>query len=114
MRETIDIEAKRECERLVYPCPRMYASPREAKYFNWESLTKQLMRVGGTRLVNVQPCGRWSALHQAVYGDSVEMVSLLLDCLANVNALAGDGKTPLGRKHTVTVATSMTMAGGVS
>ena len=70
--------ARRECERLVYPCPRMYASSREAKFFDWDAVQKQLLSVGGTRLVNVQPCGRWSALHQAVYGGRHGNIAVVL------------------------------------
>ena len=83
----------------------MYAAPREAKHFKWSAVMEQLQqRGGGTRLVNVQPCGRWSALHQAVYGDSVETVIGLLICKANVDVLTGDGKAPLDRMRIVTVA----------
>jgi hypothetical protein len=72
-------------------------SHREAKQFDWEDVHKQLQRDGGTCLVDVQPGGRWSALHQAVYGDSVKMVTMLMRCFANLNVLTRDGKTPLDR-----------------
>merc|ERR1719373_1297162 len=46
------------------------------------------------KIVNVQPSGRWSALHQAAESGNAEAVKFLLAHGANLEVLTSDGKTP--------------------
>jgi len=46
-------------------------------------------------LINVQPLGRWSVLHQAAEQGKIEVVSFLLERRADTSATTKDGKTPL-------------------
>ena len=45
-------------------------------------------------LINVQPSGRWSALHQAVHAGNAFVVAFLLSHGANYDAVTADGKKP--------------------
>lgn len=69
-----------------------------AKAFEWDTLKHRIDM--NPALVSVQPSGRegalrWSALHQAAYGGSADMVNYLLRKHAVPEALTSDGKTPL-------------------
>jgi ankyrin repeat protein len=75
--------------------------------------------------INVQPGGRWSALHQFAYHGDSEAIQYLLDKLADPSAKTTEGHTPaevaqdrvaalLGTKGTATKArtsTSLQMVG---
>ena len=50
--------------------------------------------------INVQPAGRWSALHQAAYFGSVETVDWLLARGANKSAVTNDGDRPFDLAYT--------------
>jgi len=63
-----------------------------AKAFNWDSIKGQLEMTPD--LVNVQPAGRWTALHQAAFEGNKEIAEFLLDKGASVNATTRDGKSP--------------------
>jgi len=61
--------------------------------------TRQLQKVVAAvkenpAIVNVQPAGRWSALHQAAEHGDQEVVNFLLTHGANLEAKTRDGKTP--------------------
>jgi len=47
-----------------------------AKEFNWAAVKRHIN--ANPLLVNVQPCLRWSALHQAAFGGSGDAVRFLL------------------------------------
>ena len=55
------------------------------------------------RYVNVQPCGRWSALHQAAHAGDRCMVKYLLGKGADRTARNGAGQTPLDVARSSTV-----------
>ena len=63
-----------------------------AKNHDWAGVRRELAAV--PQLVNVQPAGRWSALHQAVHADDAEAVRDLLRIGASLHAKTKDGKTP--------------------
>eukprot|EP00933_Yihiella_yeosuensis_P035159 TRINITY_DN28635_c0_g1_i2.p1 TRINITY_DN28635_c0_g1~~TRINITY_DN28635_c0_g1_i2.p1 ORF type:complete len:272 (-),score=87.32 TRINITY_DN28635_c0_g1_i2:48-863(-) len=65
----------------------------EAKSFNWDSVKSMVEE--SPHLVNVQPAGRWTALHQAAFNGSGAMVGFLLEKGADPQAATRDGKTPL-------------------
>jgi len=64
-----------------------------AKEFSWAEVKKRILE--RPELVTVQPCGRWSALHQAAYGANENAVRFLLEHRAPISAMTRDGKTPL-------------------
>lgn len=64
----------------------------EAKSFNWD--TVKAMLTESPDLVNVQPAGRWSALHQAAFDGNSDAVTFLLEAGADPKAASRDGKTP--------------------
>jgi len=49
---------------------------------------------GNIGYVNVQPAGRWSALHQAAEAGHADAVKFLVNSGANLAAKTKDGKTP--------------------
>ena len=63
-----------------------------AKNYNWAGVKQAI--VDNPTLVNVQPGGRWSALHQAARSGSTEAVEMLLASGANPLAKNSDSKTP--------------------
>jgi hypothetical protein len=64
-----------------------------AKEFEWVEVQRKVS--DEPSLVNAQPCGRWSALHQASFGGFPDAVLFLLDSKASLEAKTEDGKTPL-------------------
>lgn len=64
-----------------------------AKSFNWADLKTMLERTPD--LINVQPAGRWSALHQAAYEGNGEIAQFLLSKGADSQSLTRNQKTPL-------------------
>jgi len=64
-----------------------------AKSGEWDDVRK-LLDVS-PHLINVQPAGRWSALHQAAVQGDAEVVTMLLDRRADLGAQTKDGKTPV-------------------
>lgn len=62
-----------------------------AKQFQWEQVKTMLAE--SPELVNVQPSGRWSALHQAASRNATDIVQHLLDCNADVRLRNRDGRT---------------------
>eukprot|EP00927_Polykrikos_kofoidii_P052095 TRINITY_DN4586_c0_g1_i1.p1 TRINITY_DN4586_c0_g1~~TRINITY_DN4586_c0_g1_i1.p1 ORF type:complete len:917 (-),score=137.23 TRINITY_DN4586_c0_g1_i1:3-2753(-) len=64
-----------------------------AKTADFPALRKAVS--GNRALINVQPCGRWSALHQVAYVGDPETLQFLLDNRADVNATTRDGETAL-------------------
>lgn len=63
-----------------------------AKSFNWDTV-KSLLK-DTPDLINVQPAGRWSALHQAAYEGNAEIAGFLLEKGASLEAKTRGGKTP--------------------
>jgi len=55
----------------------------------------QALVLASPGLVNCQPAGRWSALHQAAHCGNVQAVRFLLDHGASTRARTRDGLTPL-------------------
>jgi len=64
-----------------------------AKMYRWDELKALLDETPD--LLNVQPAGRWSALHQAAEEGNRIMVEDLLARRADINAVTRDGRTPL-------------------
>lgn len=64
-----------------------------SKKRDWASIRTSLSASPG--LINVQPMGRWSVLHQAAEAANAETVTFLLEQRADVNSKTKDGKTPL-------------------
>eukprot|EP00927_Polykrikos_kofoidii_P033149 TRINITY_DN2805_c0_g1_i1.p1 TRINITY_DN2805_c0_g1~~TRINITY_DN2805_c0_g1_i1.p1 ORF type:complete len:287 (-),score=81.20 TRINITY_DN2805_c0_g1_i1:69-929(-) len=63
-----------------------------AKAFEWDDVKTMLGEKSD--LINVQPCGRWTALHQAAFNGNKEVAELLLEKGASVNATTRQGKLP--------------------
>lgn len=61
-----------------------------AKGFHWSTVKTMLEQTPD--LINVQPCGRWTALHQAAFNGNEEMVSFLLEKGADREATNRQGK----------------------
>mmetsp|Transcript_137044 Transcript_137044/g.382122 ORF Transcript_137044/g.382122 Transcript_137044/m.382122 type:complete len:312 (-) Transcript_137044:48-983(-) len=64
-----------------------------AKAFEWEEVKSMLTRA--PNLINVQPAGRWTALHQAAYEGNKDMAEYLVRQGSNLQALTHARKTPL-------------------
>ena len=64
-----------------------------AKCYDWIGMANAIEF--DSTLVNVQPGGRWSALHQAVNSGEKSVVEWLLCARADVTRQTGDGRTPL-------------------
>jgi hypothetical protein len=73
-----------------------------AKEFSWSAVKARILE--RPELVAAQPCGRWSALHQAAYGADENAVRFLLQHHAPVGATTRDGKTPLDVSKSTLVA----------
>jgi len=65
----------------------------DAKFYRWDAMKETLNR--SPKMVNVQPCGRWSCLHQAVEQGDKEVVNFLLSKKADVTLVTKDGSTAL-------------------
>lgn len=65
----------------------------QAKRHLFDEVREQLVRT--PLLVNVQPLGRWSALHHASESRNADAVQLLLEMRADRQARTNDGRTPL-------------------
>ena len=77
-----------ECDRLV---EEEHAFLDCAKAYDWAGVERTL----GTQpeLVNVQPSGRWSALHQAASADDAQAVAMLLHFHADPRLRDADSRT---------------------
>ena len=64
-----------------------------AKKFNWDSVWCILR--DHPDFVNVQPCGRWSVLHQAAFQPNVPMVRRLIALKADVTLKTSSGEHPI-------------------
>ena len=64
-----------------------------ARSFDWPVVKQYINETSD--LVNVQPSGRLSALHQAAAASNAQIVRYLLEKGANPNATSRDGQTPL-------------------
>lgn len=64
-----------------------------AKGFQWDNVKSMLETTPD--LINVQPCGRWTALHQAAYEGNAEVAKYLLEKGASLTATNRGGKTAL-------------------
>lgn len=64
-----------------------------AKAFSWDTVKTMLRETPD--LINVQPCGRWTALHQAAYEGNADMAKELLALGASSSAMTRAGKSPL-------------------
>jgi len=64
----------------------------QAKAFNWDKVV--LLLDASPDLINVQPGGRWSALHQAAHEGNRRMVRFLIERGADVAAASNSGETP--------------------
>jgi len=65
----------------------------EAKHFRFDNIKRMVS--ARPALVNVQPSGRWSALHQAASALDAEMVRWLLEHGADPLAVTREGKRPV-------------------
>jgi hypothetical protein len=74
------------------PLELQHAFCTEAKHFRFDNVKRMVS--ARPSLVNVQPCGRWSALHQAAAAHNVEAVRWLLAHGANPLSITRDGKQP--------------------
>jgi len=63
-----------------------------ARDYKWDEI-KRLVNAT-PQIVNVQPCQRWSALHQAAASGDVDIVKFLLDHGALTDVTTKDGDTP--------------------
>ena len=63
-----------------------------AKRRDWPAV--QRMVTESPSVINVMPNGRWSALHHAAYTGNVELVTWLLACGADAEALTPQGQWP--------------------
>lgn len=63
-----------------------------AKSFEWAAVKAMLRETPG--LINVQPCGRWTALHQAAFEGNGGVAKQLLDLGADSAARNRAGQTP--------------------
>jgi len=72
-----------------------------AKARQWDRLKAAIRATPG--IVNAQPGGRWSALHQAAGAGSAEIVAYLLTHRANLNARTSCGKTAIDLATTESV-----------
>jgi len=64
-----------------------------AKDNKWDEVKRLVNAKPG--IVSVQPCQRWSALHQAAAAGDSDVVKFLLDKNADVAGKTKDGQTPL-------------------
>ena len=48
-----------------------------AKQFNWDKI--KALVLANPAYVNVQPCGRWTAIHQAAYNGNQAAVEFLIE-----------------------------------
>lgn len=64
----------------------------KAKSFEWVAVKSMLKEQPD--LINVQPCGRWSALHQAAYEGNATIAEELVKLGASTIATNRQGKTP--------------------
>jgi len=64
-----------------------------SKKKEWSAIRTSLAASPG--LLNVQPLGRWSVLHQASEAGNAEAVAFLLEQKADTNSKTNDGRTPL-------------------
>lgn len=80
-----------------------------AKHYAWETVVAMVKKDGN--FVNVQPSGRWSALHHAAKEDNLEMVKFLLERGANIEVKTSDGQTPLALANNAHVKAAL---GGVA
>ena len=71
---------------------RQHAFLNLAKVYDWSGVRKAL--VASPALVNVDPSGRWPALHQAAHGRNQEAVKMLLGFGADPLSKNSDGDTP--------------------
>ena len=76
-----------------------------AKTFDWEAV--ELMLAQHPALINVQPCLRWSALHQAAFQPNLSMVLRLLQKRADPLLVTSTGESPLDL-----VCLNVTLGGG--
>jgi len=72
-----------------------------AKSFNWSSVKGMLDETPD--LINVQPCGRWTALHQAAFEGNADMAKYLLEKGADLAATTRAGKRPVDVANNATV-----------
>mmetsp|Transcript_82166 Transcript_82166/g.129402 ORF Transcript_82166/g.129402 Transcript_82166/m.129402 type:complete len:643 (+) Transcript_82166:44-1972(+) len=73
--------------------PQQHAFLDLAKKRDWVGIKASLST--SPELINVQPLGRWTALHQAASAGHSDAVTYLLECSADVTLKTNDGKTPL-------------------
>lgn len=75
------------------PVATQHAFLDQAKSYNFVAVKDMVTAQPG--IVNVQPAGRWSALHQAAEAGEETVVQFLLDHGADKNVKTKDGRTPL-------------------
>jgi len=63
-----------------------------AKSFNWGTVRSLLKETPD--LINAQPCGRWTALHQAAFEGNATVCKELMEMGADPEALTRSGQTP--------------------
>jgi len=63
-----------------------------AKSFGWAAVRSMLKETPD--LINVQPSGRWTALHQAAYSGQADICKELVGLGADIQAVTRSGQTP--------------------
>lgn len=82
-----------ETHKEMPPTAQQHAFLDAGKNRDWGAVKTFL--AGCPELINVQPLGRWSMLHQASEAGSTDMVGLLLERRADIGLRTKDGRTPL-------------------
>jgi hypothetical protein len=72
---------------------RPFSLPGQAKGYDWVTVGRLVDE--NPALINAHPCGRWSALHQAVRANERDIVELLLSRRADVAVKNASGQTPM-------------------
>jgi len=97
LRGTADVERNATASNEAPTIQEQHDFLDAAKSCNF-SLVRALV-LAKPNLINCQPTGRWSALHQAAVRGNLETVRFLLDRGASTTARTRDGRTPLEVAH---------------
>ena len=88
----VDDPALRSAPNQAIPLAEQHAFLDAAKFRDYQAMMR--MAEASPALINVMPCGRWSALHQAAEKGDAQAVQWLLGHGADPEALTPQGKRP--------------------